>query len=141
MSLIVERYYPISVALIAGAVAWKFQVPFPDDQKEFLAAALGLGAVLTGFIATAQSILMALPSESVMGRLRSSGYIEDLVRYMAEALYAGIGYCFLNLLGFYIAFHKDYYLQFSPVWIAASIYSVLTFMRVTKVMMRIMRSP
>ena len=141
MSLNVERFYPFVVAVIGGAVAWKLSVPFPTSHNEFLAAALSLGAVLTGFVATAQAILMALPSESVMGRLRTSGYIDDLVNYIAEALYTGIAFCTINLVWFYLNPEHEKFVYYSPVWIAFALYSASTFIRVTRLMMRIMRSP
>lgn len=141
MSLSLERYYPVALALLIGGLSYKFNAPFPGDEKEFLAAALSLGAVLTGFVATAQAILMALPSDSVMGRLRSTGYIDDLIRYIAEALYAGLIFCTMNVAGFYLLKDKHYFDIFSSVWVGAFFYSVLSFMRVTRLMMRIMRSP
>lgn len=141
MSLSFERYYPIVVALLIGFGSYKMRTPFPNDEKEFLAAALSLGAVLTGFVATAQAILMALPSDSVMGRLRATGYIDDLIRYIAEALYAGVIYCTVNVAGFYLLKDKLYFDIFSSIWIATFFYSVISFIRVTRLMMRIMRSP
>jgi hypothetical protein len=141
MSLSLERFYPLAVALLIGFVSFKACVPFPGDEKEFIAAALSLGAVLTGFIATAQAILMALPSDSVMGRLRSTGYIDDLIRYIAEALYAGVIYCIVNVAGFYLLKEKPHFEIYSAVWIGTFIYSILSFIRVARLMMRIMRSP
>jgi hypothetical protein len=141
MSLSVERWYPACLALLLCVAAWKFDVPFPVDQKEFLAAALSLGAVLTGFIATAQAILMALPSESVMGRMRSTGYVNDLIRYISEALYIGVIYCGLNLSGFYLITKPGYFECFAPIWIGFTAYAGLTFVRVTRFMMKIMRLP
>lgn len=140
MSLTVERSYPVVMAAVAGAVAWHFKWSLPPDLKEFLAAALGLGAVLTGFIATAQAILMALPSESVMGKLKSSGYVHILVAYIAEALYAGVGFCGVNLVGFFVIAHAELSLYLAVAWVVLALYSALSFIRVTKLMMTIMKS-
>lgn len=145
MGLKIEKYHPIALA-VATAVAWallseRFALTMPKDEKEFLAAALGLGAVLTGFIATAQAILMALPSDSVMGRLRTSGYLEDLVEYIGRALHGGFAFCVLNLIGFSILYlDKDVKSIYWILWIGLAVYAALAFLRISKIMLRIMRS-
>lgn len=126
----------------ACALGWyRLDLALPRDLKEFLAAALSVAAVFTGFIATAQAILMALPSDSVMARLRTSGYLPDLVRYINSALIGGISFCLVCLAGFYTteidsAIKKLY----STIWISSGIFCVLTFHRVTRILMDIMRS-
>lgn len=141
MGLKIERYYPIVVAL-AGAAAWVyFSMKLPTDEKEFLAAALSLGAVLTGFIATAQAILMALPSDSIMARLRASGYIPELVGYIGSALFGGVIFCTLCLIGFFILSSCSLAkLIFSTAFVFVGIFTLLSFYRVTSIMMKIMRS-
>lgn len=142
MSLKIERFYPVVLA-IAGAFGWYwFGLTLPKDSvKEFLAAALSVGAVFTGFIATAQAILMALPSDSVMARLRTSGYLPDLVRYISAALASGIAFCLICLAGFY-TIDIDMLLKqyFSAAWAGSGILCVLCFHRVTRILMDIMRS-
>lgn len=141
MNLKIERYYPHFVALASGAGWFWLRWTLPTDEKEFLAAALSLGAVLTGFIATAQAILMALPSDSVMGRLRAGGYIPDLVGYISAALTAGIIFCVLCLVGFYlISVTAEQKRFFSTAWVTIGIFGLLAFHRVTYILMRIMRN-
>lgn len=146
MGLATEKYYPSATAFITG-VAWYFLTPrfdigLPPDQKEFFAAALSMGAVLTGFIATAQAILMALPSDSVMGRLRTSGYINELVSYLSSALFGGFLFCMVNLVGFGLLTSSPLVkLIFSSLWIFFAAYSGLAFIRVSNIMFRIMKLP
>jgi hypothetical protein len=145
MGLRFEKSYPLATGLVS-AVAWayffqRFGLHLPNDEKEFFAAALSMGAVLTGFIATAQAILMALPSDSVMGRLRSTGYIEDLVSYISAALLSGFIFCLLNLIGFALVGGEPLTKQiYSSLWICFGVYSGLTFLRVSRVMLKIMRA-
>jgi hypothetical protein len=145
MGLTIERYHPVVLAVVSS-IAWavlseRFSFTMPPDEKEFLAAALGLGAVLTGFIATAQAILMALPTDSVMGRLRSTGYIDDLVEYIGRALHGGFVFCVFNLIGF-SAMHleADAKRVYWAAWVLFAVYSACTFLRVSKIMLRIMRA-
>jgi len=138
-SLFVERYYPYAAALL-GAGAWYcLGRPFPEDASSFLTAALGFAGTLAGFLATAQAILMALPSESVMGQLKSSGYIDDLVRYLREAFYGLMGFAILNLCGFFIERGNMLPMWFRLAWIGLAILSVLVFHRLTRIILHIMR--
>jgi hypothetical protein len=145
MGLRVEKIYPLLAALCVGT-AWyllssRFSLSLPKEEKEFFAAALSMGAVLTGFIATAQAILMALPSDSVMGRLRSSGYINELVSYLAASIATGFLFCILNLVGFgLLEATPEYKLYFSTLWFFLAAYAGLAFIRVSRIMFRIMRS-
>lgn len=137
MSLFFERWYPAPLALLGLGVWYFFGSPFPKDGKEFLAAALSYAATLTGFLATAKAILMALPSDSVMKRIRSSGYLSDLVRYMAEAIYFCLAFCLANLIGFFFETEKlpEIYCQ---VWIFSGLLSTILFLRVARVMLKIL---
>lgn len=141
MSLKIERYYPAVVAVLCAFGWYRLDLALPKDGKEFLAAALSVGAVFTGFIATAQAILMALPSDSVMARLRTSGYLGDLVRYISAALAGGIVFCLICLFGFYtMDLEERFKLYYSTAWVASGIFCVLGFHRVTRILMDIMRS-
>ncbi|MDN2675908.1 hypothetical protein [Janthinobacterium sp. SUN033] len=142
MSLTVEKYYPFFLSAVAGCLWWYFSLLLPVDEKEFLAAALSLGAVLTGFIATAQAILMALPSDSAMGRIRATGYLPHLTNYIGTALYGGMVFCAVDLAGFFLLDNtKRLPVWFSVVWAIIGIFAALSFFRVTSIMLKIMRHP
>lgn len=137
-SLAAERIYPYVVGAVS-AVAWLgFDGPFPEHTKEFLAASISFAAILTGFIATAQSILMALPSESIMGQLRRSGYIADIVAYMREAILGLMMFALVNVVGFFFdpsALPRWY--KFG--WMLTGVTGLLAFYRVTSITAKIMQ--
>lgn len=140
MKLFLERWHPLPVALLIAAMWWYFACPFPKDGKEFLAAALSYSAILTGFLATAKAILMALPSESVMGRLRSSGYIDILVIYLAEGIYGCLAFCLVNLAGFFWDTAALPNL-FELFWVFFCTLSTVLFVRVARIMLKILAHP
>jgi hypothetical protein len=142
MNLRVERTYPLYLALISSALWYWFKPKFPSDEKEFLAAALSLGAILTGFIATAKAILAAMPDETVMGRLRKSGYIQDLITYLAQALYGCLTFSVLCLVGFFLRDEKapaPLPLWFATTWIFLGVFSMLAFHRVSRLLFKILK--
>jgi hypothetical protein len=138
MGRFLEQWIPYAAATACVAAWYWFDLPFPKDVKEFLAAALSYGAILTGFLATAKAILMALPSDSVMGQIRTSGYIDDLVSYIAQAFFGSIIFCTINLVGFFLDLSK-LAREFQLVWIFFAVMSSLAFVRVGRILLRILR--
>jgi hypothetical protein len=139
MKLSLERNYPLLGALSAFALWWYFSPPFPAAEKEFLGAAIGIGAILTGFIATTKAILAALPSDSVMGRLRATGYVKDLISYLEAALYTCLAFAIYGLFGFFLQAdgHSNLNTWYARGWVFLAAYALLAFHRVTQLLLKI----
>jgi hypothetical protein len=139
MKLSLETNYPLLGALLACAGWWLVAPAFPTAEKEFLGAAIGIGAILTGFIATAKAILAALPNDSVMGRLRASGYVKDLIAYLATALYACLGFSIYGLFGFFLQEdgHANLNNWYARGWVFLAVFALLAFHRVTQILLKI----
>jgi len=138
----IELAYPWVLALVSAALWWQLNPILPPDEKEFLAAGLSIGAILTGFITTAKAILVALPSDSIMGRLRASGYIDDLIIYLAQALYLCFIFSIYCIVGFFFlegngkpVLSKTY----GAIWIFLAVLSAVAFYRVSNFLFKIIR--
>lgn len=143
MSLRIEKSYPVIGAAITAA-AWCLVSPkLPEDEKEFLAAAISLGAVLTGFIATAKTILMALPSEGVAQALRSGVYWKRLIKYLAEALSGCLLFSVFSLFGFFLLTKDEITLPwwYGLAWSSLGVYALLAFYRVSRILFTIIGEP
>jgi O-antigen/teichoic acid export membrane protein len=133
--LLLEKSYPLLLATVSAAAAYYFDITFPKDEwKEFLSAALSLGAILTGFIATAKAILASMPSDSVMGQLRSTGYIYELVSYLKQALHGCLFFSIFCLLGFFLVDKNILPLLYRTIWVFAAVFSGLAFYRVSNLL-------
>ncbi|MCP1119066.1 hypothetical protein [Robbsia andropogonis] len=137
MTLFWERWYPFVFTAGVTAIWWKLDWQLPSAIKEFLSAAISLGAILTGFIATALAILAALPTDTVVGRLRSSGYIDDLINYLAAALYGCLIFSAYSMGGFFANEHLPSW--YAAIWTGLAIFSGLSFHRVSRVFFKILR--
>lgn len=132
-------HYPLIFAIVSAILWCRLKARFPLDEKEFLGAAISIGSILTGFVATAKAILAALPSDSVMNRLRSSGYIKDLVSYLAAALYGCLLFSVFSMAGFFLLEPDVHALNnwYSAVWVFLGAYALASFYRVSKTLIAI----
>lgn len=139
MTLIVERTYPALLGILSALAWWYFLPNFPRDEKEFLGAAISVGSILTGFIATAKAILAALPNDSVMSRLKSSGYIHDLASYLTQALYGCLLFSIYGMAGFFFLNGEAPSLNkyYATGWIFMATYALFSFHRVASVLMKV----
>ncbi|MDH5297652.1 MAG: hypothetical protein OEV91_01380 [Desulfobulbaceae bacterium] len=134
MSIIWEKSYPWLGGLIAFWLWGKINVGLPaDDDATLLSSAISFGAIIAGFLATSQSILMAL-SIQTMKNLRSSGYINDLASYLTQAILLAFLFAVISLCGF---FRNDP--PFGQIWFSSGIMMILSFFRVTRITMAILR--
>jgi len=138
-SLQIERWTPALLGSVALFASYLLGFSFPDSaRKEILAAAISVGSILAGFTGTSKAILMALPPDGVIARVRSSGYIEDLACYMTDALIASLAVCVFSILG-YFSLGEVAEAYYAPVWLMLGVLAISSFWRVSKIMLSILR--
>lgn len=133
MSLLAEKYAPYVLGIIAAWIWTVAGVSMPKSDA-VLGSALTIASILTGFLSTAKAILMSLDTP-IMGRLRSQKYYDDLVSYMSEAIWMSFGFALTCLIGYFCMGASIY----GQLWIAIGVASSATFMRVTNIMLKILR--
>lgn len=134
--LTIEKRGPLIIGLVFAFAWWRIGPPFPTDASDVLSAALTLGAILTGFLATSKAFLLSLNGTQVMGDLRSSGYLNDLVFYLATAIWTAFAFCILTIAAFFLDVHTTW---FGPAWFGLGIWASLQFVLVTVLTLRILR--
>lgn len=136
MSLTFERIYPFLFGIAAGIVWWLTDMAIPGAAHDaILSSSLSLGAILTGFLATSKTILISLMGTSVMERLKSSGYDADLIQYLAHAIWLSFAFSVVSLIGFFVS-----HILFGVAWFGLGTMAAFAFIRVTKIILEIIRS-
>lgn len=133
-SIHLERFSPYFLGLAAVFIWWSFDMELPSGEG-VLSSSLTLGAILTGFLATAKAIIMTLDSP-IMQRLRETDYIHDIVSYLSQAIWLSFSFCILTLVGFFIDQTVEWY---GMVWIGLAVISGGAFIRVTNIMLKIIK--
>lgn len=141
MSLTFERWYPAIFAVAACVAAWMGGATLPGSDSYragLLSAAISASAIFVGFVATAKSILMALPAGGIRQQLQDSGFKVDLAIYLNQAMASNLMFCTLNIIGFF-PFSQQHDSVFSDVWIGLGVFCITSFWRVGRVMTAILR--
>lgn len=137
MPLWLEKTYPFLIGFFAGLAWYVFDGALPSDTSSVFSAGLTLGAILTGFLATSKAILISLNGTPVMIKLKKSTYINELVTYLAHAIWLAFAYSIVSMTGFFITNPQAW--NFGEVWISIGTASGLAFIRVTLVILQILK--
>jgi hypothetical protein len=135
MGLSAERWYPVLLGALSCLAWWYNDLGFPKAAENLLAAAISLGAILAGFLATAKTVLIALRGTEVMKDLHRSAYIKDFVSYLAWGLWGAFGFAVWSLVGFFASTASKY---FQLPWVFLAVFSSAAFFRVTYILIRIL---
>jgi len=128
MNRTTERLYPFVIGIAAGTAWYLLKIEFPQGKADtILSSTLTFGAILTGFIATAKTILMSLKGSRLFRTLVSSGYIKDLVSFLRDSIITSLLFCIASFVGFFIGVHSCY---FGAIWIGLAAMSLSAFWRV-----------
>ena len=134
-SLTREKFAPYLLAFSAAIFWYMLEIELPNEH-DVLGASLTLGAILTGFLATAKAIIVATDSPT-MQRIRSTDYLTDLVSYLKEAIWCSFAYCIISLIGFFNLESNQIYGTF---WIFLGFCSAGTFIRFTNILFKVIES-
>ena len=127
-----EKKYPYLIAAIAGILWWQLKPGFPVD-KSIISSTLSVAGIFVGFLATSKAILISMNSP-IMESLKESGYIKELVSYIGQAIWSNLGFCVVNIIGYFVKTDSLYY---GTIWIVICSCSFLCFVRVTTIMLKI----
>lgn len=97
MKLFFEKIYPYLFGLIAAAFWFQTEAVFPTGES-LLSATLTVSGIFVGFLATSKSILISM-SSPIIDELKRSGYIEELVSYIGQAIWANLFFCSFSVVG------------------------------------------
>jgi hypothetical protein len=135
----IEKWGPTIVGLTVMAGWWLSDLKIESSfAKELLSALLSASAIAAGFLATALSILLPVASMEVGKKLRRSGYLPYLYRYLREAVYSCLALAGICIITFFeIDADKGVHKLFAIFVIFLSGYSAATLVRVAEVLMNI----
>ena len=103
--LLRERLAPFLLGILVTIASWllwsRGLIRLPTGHADsYLAAVVTLGGVMAGFMATLKTLLYSM-DDKTFGRLKKSGYLQDMLRYISEAIWGSLLMCVVALVGFF----------------------------------------
>jgi len=133
-----ERAKPIALAIVVTIVWRALPLSFPKDLGTFLSASLSFAAILVGFAVTIQTVLVTVSGADVIGRIKKSGYMEDLDSYLKHATYSLLLFSLMNLVGFLLPTAAAFW--FELIWVFLCVYALAAFFRVSEIISKILKA-
>jgi hypothetical protein len=87
-----------TTAIVVAHQVYAVQIPHSEGYKS---AILALGGIFAGFMATLNALLFAM-SDVAFARLKDSGYLKDLIRYLREAIWSSLLLCLVTCAAFWM---------------------------------------
>ncbi|MCV0387136.1 MAG: hypothetical protein K5821_12005 [Nitrobacter sp.] len=138
-SLLFERSWPYIGSVVVLAVWWYgLGHPFPSKPDALMGASGTVAAVFVGFLGTAKAIVLGLTSSAAFKRLKSTGYANVLFSYLYEALFSGVIFLAVAVVGFFLPENKPQS-WFSIIWFLTGVASLLLYVRVTGLLFRLIK--
>ena len=133
-SIYLEKIAPYALAVSCTVLWFSLDLRLPTGDG-VLGSSLTLGAILTGFLSTAKAIIMSLDSP-IMIRIRGTSYLNDVVSYLGQAIWLSFSFCIISIVGYFVSTNSTW---FGLLWIFFGISSAGAFIRVTNIMLKIIK--
>lgn len=131
-----ERLAPV-IGAVATTCAWMYYEGRLPASDSFLSSSITLGAILTGFLATAKSVLLAF-DKKIMKAINSTGFRGVLVSYFGHAIWLCLSFTCVGLLGYFVDASANWY---GYLWIALAAGAIVAFIRVIRILLLILSHP
>lgn len=95
MNRVVEKWFPVAVGLFVAAIYLAVEPlrnrPLPASFTALLSAAISVGGIAIGFLATAKSILISIDDKEIVRNLKKVDRYKSILKYIKSAIF----WCFL----------------------------------------------
>ncbi|WP_425088008.1 hypothetical protein [Stappia sp.] len=127
-------------ALVWTIAWWKFlEAKFPADPSGLFAASGTAAAVLVGFLATANAIVLGLSNTDLFVRLRNAGYVVLIHSYFFEATIASISFLVVAMVGFFLNGASATEGAFPLIWMISGSLALFLFARIARVLFNFLK--
>ena len=134
---ILRRYYPVGGAVLLSIGAFVmtqwFHLTFISNALS--ASTLTFGIVVSGFAATQRNMLLSLADSEVLSYAAETGHDQDILDYLKDAIYAGLGITMASVIGFCV---QDYKLL-CDIWTGVLVFFIVLIILVLHRNERLMR--
>lgn len=144
LGLIWERLWPVlgAVALVWGW--WKLGRPFPASPDGLFGAAATVASIFASFLGVSKALILTIKGTETFKILSSRGYTGMLFSYLADGIFASVLFASCSIIGFFIdhdtiTINHHLFKIFEMVWVFAGALSLLTYVRISHILFKLLK--
>lgn len=138
-----EASWPFIFGLISTVAAWSFELDFSMPRYDSqLAATISISSILTGFLGTAQAIMLTVTSGRMKWLQANKDVWSQVLSFFRIALLANLALCVWSLiLASTEISHWPLAIQpfLFPVWVGAVVVALLSFYKALTLLFLLLR--
>jgi len=128
-------------------ILWKciLKSPFPNapDPDSLFGAAATVASIFASFLGVSQAIILSIKGTESFRILDKLGYGNVLFSYLREGIIASIAFASLSIVGFFVEqeyiTHALIFEYFKIAWVFFAVAALLTYVRVTNLLFKLLR--
>jgi hypothetical protein len=144
LSLFWERVWPLIGATVVVAVWLKLGKPFPASPDGLFGAAATVSSIFASFLGVAKALILTIKGTETYKVLVQRGYTAELFAYLRDGIFASVFFASCSILGFFVShetivWNQPLFILFEPVWVFAGALSLLTYLRITNILFKLLK--
>lgn len=139
-----ERATPVIVASVVTFIWYLLGRPFPSPADNLLASSATISSVFAGFLGASAAIILTIKDTRLAKTMVQHGYMQTLIKYLQDGLFAAIGLATLSVCGFllpplYVSGLLPSLGVFRSLFVFLLSYSLISFVRFSIVLFAMLR--
>src|SRR5439155_8751992 len=107
-------------------------------------AAATVSSIFASFLGVSKALILTIKGTETFKVLSSRGYTVILFSYLADGIFASILFASCSIIGFFIdretiMMNHDLFKMFEAVWIFAGALSLLTYVRISHILFKLLK--
>ena len=141
-----ERAWPWIGATAAALLWFHAEMEFPRSSETLLGTAATVASIFASFLGVAEALIIGLRGTASYQVLTKAGYTDLLFGYLRAGVLSAVLFACLSVLGFFIPLENSLTTNpeahiFSAVWIFSGSLALLTFIRISNILFKLLHQP
>lgn len=142
LSLRLEQAWPW-IGAIAGVCIWRWLLdsPFPSAPDSLFGTSATVSSIFASFLGVSKAIILSIKGTESFRILENLGYGNVLFNYLRDGIFSAVAFACLSVVGFFVVdpASAEILEYFKIFWVFFGLAALLTYMRVTGLLSKLLR--
>jgi hypothetical protein len=143
-TLVWEKVGPLVGAVLAAALWWWLKKPFPLNPDSLFGAAATVSSIFASFLGVSKALILTIKGTETFRVISERGYTAILFAYLRDGIFASVFFASCSIIGFFIdhdaiVWQHHLFKLFQLVWVFAGALSLLTYIRISNILFKLLK--